>query len=91
MDLTMCGLLPGRAEEIARLYREHGDWNQVEEIWFEERRPPVRGCFCRQYLDDRPVVICVHPAEYVIGPPDLVLDGIKHSAEFFEDIVVGVD
>ena len=38
MDLTMCGLLPDRAEEIARLYREHGDWNQVKEIWFEERR-----------------------------------------------------
>ena len=38
MDLTMCGLLPGRAEEIARLYREHGNWNQVKEIWFEERR-----------------------------------------------------
>ncbi|WP_349253545.1 BrxA family protein [Halobacterium salinarum] len=38
MDLTMCGLLPDRAEEIARLYREHGSWNQVKEIWFEERR-----------------------------------------------------
>ncbi|GGJ17143.1 hypothetical protein GCM10008995_28780 [Halobellus salinus] len=38
MDLTMCGLLPERAEEIARLYREHGNWNQVKEIWFEERR-----------------------------------------------------
>jgi hypothetical protein len=38
MDLTMCGLLPDRAEEIARLYREHGNWNQVKEIWFEERR-----------------------------------------------------
>ena len=38
MDLTMCGLLPDRAEEIARLYCEHGNWNQVKEIWFEERR-----------------------------------------------------
>jgi hypothetical protein len=38
MDLTMCGLLPDRAEEIARLYREHGNWNQVKKIWFEERR-----------------------------------------------------
>lgn len=38
MDLTMCGLLPDRAEEIARLYREHGTWNQVKAIWFEERR-----------------------------------------------------
>lgn len=38
MDLTMCGLLPDRAEEIARLYREHGNWNQVKEVWFEERR-----------------------------------------------------
>jgi hypothetical protein len=38
MDLTMCGLLPDRAEEIARLYREHGNWNQVKDIWFEERR-----------------------------------------------------
>lgn len=37
MDLTMCGLLPDRAEEIARLYREHGNWNQVKEIWFGER------------------------------------------------------
>lgn len=38
MDLTMCGLLPDRAEEIARLYREHGNWNEVKDIWFEERR-----------------------------------------------------
>lgn len=38
MDLTMCGLLPDRAEEIARLYCEHGNWNQVKEVWFEERR-----------------------------------------------------
>lgn len=38
MDLTMCGLLSDRAEEIARLYREHGNWNQVKDIWFEERR-----------------------------------------------------
>jgi len=38
MNLTMCGLLPDRAEEIARLYRERGNWNHVKEIWFEERR-----------------------------------------------------
>lgn len=38
MDLTMCGLLSERAEELARLYREHGNWNRVEEVWFEERR-----------------------------------------------------
>lgn len=38
MDLTMCGLLPERAEELARLYRKHGNWNQVREVWFEERR-----------------------------------------------------
>jgi hypothetical protein len=37
MDLTMCGLLPDQAEEIARLYREHGNWNRVKDIWFEER------------------------------------------------------
>lgn len=37
MDLTMCGLLVERAEELARLYREHGNWNEVEEVWFEER------------------------------------------------------
>jgi len=38
MDLTMCGLLPGRAEEIAQLYREHRNWNQVQDTWYEERR-----------------------------------------------------
>ena len=38
MDLTMCGLLPARAEEIARLYREYGTWNQVKDVWFDERR-----------------------------------------------------
>ncbi|WP_423751508.1 hypothetical protein [Salinirarus marinus] len=38
MDLTMCGLLPERAEELAQLYRAYGTWNQVEEVWFEERR-----------------------------------------------------
>ncbi|AKH98627.1 DUF1819 family protein [Halanaeroarchaeum sulfurireducens] len=38
MDLTMCGLLPNRAEEVARLYKEYGNWNQVKEVWFEERR-----------------------------------------------------
>ena len=38
MDLTMCGLLPERAAELAQLYREHGNWNEVKKIWFEERR-----------------------------------------------------
>lgn len=38
MDLTMCGLLVERAEELVGLYEEHGNWNQVKEIWFEERR-----------------------------------------------------
>lgn len=38
MDLTMCGLLVDRTEELARLYREHGSWNQVQQIWFDERR-----------------------------------------------------
>lgn len=37
MDLTMCGLLVERAEELARLYAEHGNWNEVKEIWFDER------------------------------------------------------
>jgi hypothetical protein len=38
MDLTTCGLLPARAEEVARLYREHGNWNQVKQVWLKERR-----------------------------------------------------
>lgn len=38
MDLTMCGLLVDQAEELATLYREHGNWNDVKEVWFEERR-----------------------------------------------------
>lgn len=38
MDLTMCGLLVDRTAELARLYREHGSWNQVQQIWFDERR-----------------------------------------------------
>lgn len=37
MDLTMCGLLVERAEELARLYAEHGNWNDVKDIWFDER------------------------------------------------------
>jgi hypothetical protein len=37
MDLTMCGLLVDRAEQLARLYAEHGNWNDVKEIWFDER------------------------------------------------------
>jgi hypothetical protein len=37
MTLTQCGLLPGRTEELARLYREQGNWNDVKEVWFEER------------------------------------------------------
>lgn len=37
MDLTMCGLLVERAEELARLYQEHGNWNDVKDVWFEER------------------------------------------------------
>jgi hypothetical protein len=37
MDLTMCGLLIERAEEVAHLYQEHGNWNEVEQVWFEER------------------------------------------------------
>lgn len=38
MDLTMCGLLVERAEELACLYEEHGNWNTVKEVWFDERR-----------------------------------------------------
>jgi len=30
MDLTMCGLLPERAAELAQLYREHGNWNRSQ-------------------------------------------------------------
>lgn len=37
MDLTMCGLLVERAERLARLYRDAGNWNEVKETWFEER------------------------------------------------------
>lgn len=38
MDLTTCGLLPARAEEVARLYRAHGNWNRVKNVWIGERR-----------------------------------------------------
>ena len=37
MSLTQCGLLPDRMESIARVYREHGNWNKVKDVWFEER------------------------------------------------------
>lgn len=37
MDLTRCGLLVERAEELARLYREQGNWNDVKDVWFDER------------------------------------------------------
>ena len=37
MDLTMCGLLIERAEELVQLYADHGNWNDVEETWFSER------------------------------------------------------
>ncbi|WP_252697943.1 hypothetical protein [Natronosalvus vescus] len=38
MDLTMCGLLVDKAEEMARLYATHRDWTTVEDRWFDERR-----------------------------------------------------
>jgi hypothetical protein len=37
MDLTMCGLLLERAEELAQLYAKHGNWTDVKDIWFDER------------------------------------------------------
>lgn len=37
MDLTMCGLLVERAEEMAALYAAHRDWTTVEKRWFDER------------------------------------------------------
>ena len=37
MHLTMCGLLVERAEELAQLYAEQGNWNAVKEVWFDER------------------------------------------------------
>lgn len=37
MDLTMCGLLVDRAEEMARLYATHRDWTTVEDRWFERK------------------------------------------------------
>jgi hypothetical protein len=36
-DLTMCGLLVDRAEELTHLYASHGNWNDVEATWFDER------------------------------------------------------
>lgn len=38
MDLTRCGLLVERARELTEMYREQGNWNQVKDIWFDERR-----------------------------------------------------
>lgn len=38
VDLTTCGLLVERAAELARLYHEHGNWNDVKRVWFDERR-----------------------------------------------------
>lgn len=37
MTLTQCGLLPGRTEQVAQLYKEQGNWNDVKDRWFEER------------------------------------------------------
>jgi hypothetical protein len=37
MDLTMCGLLVDRAEQLVRLYADRGNWNDVEEVWFGDR------------------------------------------------------
>jgi len=37
MDLTTCGLLIDRAEELVELYNEHGNWNDVKEVWLDER------------------------------------------------------
>ena len=37
VDLTMGGLLVERAEELAQLYADHRNWNDVKEIWFAER------------------------------------------------------
>lgn len=37
MDLTMCGLLVEKAEQMARLYATHRDWTTVEDQWFNER------------------------------------------------------
>lgn len=37
MDLTMCGLLVKKAEEMANLYASHRDWTTVEDRWFDER------------------------------------------------------
>lgn len=37
MNLTQCGLLPDRTKELARLYQQQGNWNDVKDVWFEER------------------------------------------------------
>lgn len=37
MDLTRCGLLVERAEELTQLYETHGNWNDVKDVWFDER------------------------------------------------------
>ncbi len=37
MDLTMCGLHVTRAEELVRLYDTYGNWNDVKQVWFENR------------------------------------------------------
>lgn len=38
VDLTRCGLLVNRAEELTQLYAEHGNWNDVKAVWIDERR-----------------------------------------------------
>lgn len=37
MDLNRCGLVVEQASEVATLYRQSGNWNEVKEQWFEHR------------------------------------------------------
>jgi len=51
MDLTMCGLLVERAEQLANLYAEKGNWNDVKEVWFDDHfRTEAHGIVLRKSI-----------------------------------------
>lgn len=65
MDLTMCGLLLDRAEELARLYHHHGNWNDVKRVWFDERRSN------RSTRDSSQKIFRVLTSRFKNAPPSL--------------------
>jgi hypothetical protein len=76
MDLTTCGLLVDRAEKLAQLYADHGNWNDVKQAWLDQRLSD------RSTRDSAQQIYRVLTSRFRNAPPEL--PNPSHLPDVFE-------